>query len=121
MRIVSFILVALSIVAVSLSGQEPGVPDTQTHGWPQWRGPLATGVSPTADPPTDWSETENVRWKVELPGHGSASPIVWDDQVFILSAIPAGTGPRQGGQDYSGACGIDSWEPSVRATSSSSP
>ena len=96
MRIVSFIIVTLSVVAVSLSGQETGVPDTQTHGWPQWRGPLATGVSPTADPPTDWSETDNVRWKVELPGHGSASPIVWDDQVFILSAIPAGTGETGG-------------------------
>ena len=96
MRIISFIVTALSLVTVSLIGQETGLTDTQTHGWPQWRGPLATGVSPTADPPTECSETHNVRWKVELPGHGSASPIVWDDQVFILSAIPAGTGSAGG-------------------------
>ena len=95
-RIIGFIVAALSLVTVSLIGQEIGVPDTQTHGWPQWRGPLATGVSPTAKPPTEWSETHNVRWKVALPGHGSASPIVWDDQVFILSAIPAGTGSAGG-------------------------
>ena len=42
--------------------------------WPQWRGPYATGVSKYADPPTEWSETKNIRWKVEIPGRGSASP-----------------------------------------------
>jgi len=58
--------------------------------WPQWRGPYATGVSRHADPPVEWSETKNVRWKVEVPGRGSASPIVWGDRVFLLSAIPVG-------------------------------
>ena len=58
--------------------------------WPQWRGPYATGVSRHADPPIEWSETKNVRWKVEVPGRGSASPIVWGDRVFLLSAIPVG-------------------------------
>ena len=58
--------------------------------WGQWRGPDATGVSRTADPPTVWSETENIRWKVEIPGRGSASPIVWGDKVFLLTAVPVG-------------------------------
>jgi outer membrane protein assembly factor BamB len=58
--------------------------------WPQWRGPHATGVSKTADPPVEWSETKNIRWKVEIPGRGSASPIVWGDRVFVLSAVPVG-------------------------------
>ncbi len=65
----------------------------QTGGgdyWPQWRGPLATGVAPDADPPTEWSESRNVRWKVTIPGHGSASPIVWNDKVFVLTAVPTG-------------------------------
>jgi hypothetical protein len=44
--------------------------------WPQWRGPYATGVSKTADPPVEWSETKNIRWKVEVPGRGSSSPVV---------------------------------------------
>lgn len=60
--------------------------------WPQWRGPLATGVAPGADPPTEWSETRNVRWKVEIPGHGSASPVVWGDRLFVLTSVPAGAG-----------------------------
>ncbi len=58
--------------------------------WPAWRGPLATGASPDANPPIEWSETKNVKWKVALPGRGTATPIVWGNQVFILTAIPAG-------------------------------
>ena len=59
--------------------------------WPQWRGPLATGVSTTATPPTAWSETKNIRWKVAVPGRGSASPVVWGDRVYVLSAVPVGS------------------------------
>ena len=57
--------------------------------WPTWRGPYNTGVSTTAQPPTEWSETKNVRWKIELPGRGAASPIVWGDRVYVLTAVPA--------------------------------
>jgi outer membrane protein assembly factor BamB len=60
------------------------------HNWPQWRGPLANGVAPHGDPPVEWSETKNVQWKTELPGRGSSTPVVWDNQVFILTAIPTG-------------------------------
>jgi outer membrane protein assembly factor BamB len=55
-----------------------------------WRGPLGTGVAPTADPPIEWSETKNIKWKVEIPGRGSASPVIWGDRIFLLTAIPAG-------------------------------
>ncbi|HUB66583.1 MAG TPA: PQQ-binding-like beta-propeller repeat protein, partial [Candidatus Methylacidiphilales bacterium] len=55
--------------------------------WPQWRGPLCTGVAPLADPPLRWSETNNVRWKTPIPGEGDATPIVWDQRVFLLSAV----------------------------------
>jgi len=57
------------------------------NNWPQWRGPLANGVAPQADPPLEWSETKNVKWKVKVPGKGTATPIVWGDRVFILTAI----------------------------------
>jgi len=62
--------------------------DAVQRNWPQWRGPLATGVAPHADPPLTWSESENVRWKVAVPGQGSSTPIVWNEQVFILAAVP---------------------------------
>ena len=71
--------------------------------WHQWRGPDASGVSRSANPPLQWSEKTNVRWKVEIPGRGSASPVVWGDRVFVLTAVPAGASladshaPRGGG------------------------
>ena len=61
--------------------------------WPAWRGPLGTGVSPAGDPPTEWSETKNIKWKVELPGVGHATPVVWGDRLYLLSAIPKGGEP----------------------------
>lgn len=58
--------------------------------WPQWRGPLADGVAPAANPPLTWSETRNLKWKFAIPGFGTSTPIVWENQVFILTAVPAG-------------------------------
>lgn len=61
---------------------------TMLFNWPAWRGPNATGVSTSAKPPVEWSESKNVRWKVEIPGRGSSSPIVWGNRVYILTAAP---------------------------------
>jgi hypothetical protein len=58
--------------------------------WPQWRGPLANGVAPHANPPIHWSETNNMRWKIPLPGKGHSSPIVFGDSVYLLAAVPVG-------------------------------
>ena len=65
-------------------------PEDAARNWHQWRGPDVTGVSPTASPPRQWSEDQNIRWKVAIDGKGVASPIVWEDQVFILTAINTG-------------------------------
>jgi outer membrane protein assembly factor BamB len=59
---------------------------TEDH-WPAWRGPRASGVSLTAQPPRTWSETQNIRWKAPVPGKGTSSPIVWADKVLFLTAI----------------------------------
>src|SRR5271157_2952601 len=58
--------------------------------WPHWRGPLANGSAPHGEPPVHWDEKSNVTWKVALPGDGSATPIVWGDQVFVVTAIDTG-------------------------------
>ena len=87
------LLIALG--AATLPAQAPEGGD-----WPQWRGPLATGVAPSGNPPLRWSETENIRWKVPIPGGGSASPVVWGDHVFVLTAVPAGEG--EGGAGFFG-------------------
>ncbi len=56
--------------------------------WGHWRGPTGNGTAPEATPPTEWSSTKNVKWKVELPGRGSSSPVIWGDQVFVTTAVP---------------------------------
>ncbi len=56
--------------------------------WPTWRGPTGNGVAPAANPPLEWSEEKNVRWKVAIPGLGLASPIVWEDRVYVMTARP---------------------------------
>jgi outer membrane protein assembly factor BamB len=61
-----------------------------TDNWPHWRGPLANGFSPHGDPPTHWDEKTNVKWKTPLPGKGSATPVVWGDQIFVLTAVDTG-------------------------------
>jgi len=55
--------------------------------WHQWRGPLADGIAPHGDPPVKWGAEENVQWKVEIPGEGHATPIVWGHRVFVLAAV----------------------------------
>lgn len=60
------------------------------HYWPQWRGPLGTGVAPHAQPPVQWSETKNIRWKAALPGKGHSSPVVWGERIFLTTAVPYG-------------------------------
>jgi outer membrane protein assembly factor BamB len=56
--------------------------------WPTWRGPAQDGVSPDGDPPVSWSESENVKWKVKVEGRSLATPIVWGDRIFLVSAVP---------------------------------
>jgi outer membrane protein assembly factor BamB len=60
------------------------------HHWPQWRGPLGTGVAPNARPPVEWSETKHLRWKTALPGKGHSTPVVWGERVFLTAAVPYG-------------------------------
>ena len=60
--------------------------------WPQWRGPRATGVAPHGNPPIVWNEADgtSIRWKTEIPGLGHSTPIVWDDFIFLTTAMAFG-------------------------------
>ena len=73
----------------SLALPAKGAPPTQLDYWPSWRGPLSTGSAPNAEPPVEWSEIKNIRWKIGLPGRGHSTPIVWDDRVFLTTAVPS--------------------------------
>lgn len=65
-------------------------PAALSRSWPQWRGPLGNGIAPEANPPIEWSETKNLRWKIPLPGKAHASPIVHGPYVILTAAIPVG-------------------------------
>ncbi len=82
----SAVLVAPLIITASAQVREPV--DSSRY-WARWRGPEANGVSRHATPPLEWSEKNNVRWKIEVPGRGSSSPVVWGDRLYILTAVPA--------------------------------
>ena len=62
-------------------------PVASADNWGHWRGPIGNGAASTATPPTEWSSTKNVKWKVEVPGIGSSSPVIWGDQVFVTTAV----------------------------------
>jgi outer membrane protein assembly factor BamB len=67
------------------------------ENWPQWRGPLGTGVAADGEYPAKFSADEGLGWKVTLPGRGSSTPVVWGDRIFVTCEID--------GQD--GAIGYD--------------
>jgi outer membrane protein assembly factor BamB len=82
-------LLVAALWVLLLSSDPSGVAVAEEN-WPQWRGPLGTGAAVEADPPITWSDTENVRWKVALPGKGHSTPIVWKDRIYLTTAIPVG-------------------------------
>ena len=89
--------IRISFVLLLLQAWLPGTPAlgaatnvVSSQSWPAWRGPLANGVAPLANPPIKWSETNNLRWKIALPGKGHSSPIVFGDRVYVMAAAPVG-------------------------------
>lgn len=56
--------------------------------WPGWRGPQGDGSSQDTMVPLTWNLDNNLAWKVSIPGQGHASPIVWDDSIFLVAADP---------------------------------
>ncbi len=83
MKTITTVIVCFCVISTCVWGAE----SVEEKYWPTWRGPVTTGVAPLGDPPIKWSEDQNIRWKIEIPGKGLASPIVWHDTVFVLTAI----------------------------------
>jgi outer membrane protein assembly factor BamB len=102
------VLISLAFVAQPLRAQRGPSADAW---WPHWRGPVGDGVAPGAAP-TTWNDTTNVAWKVEIPGRGHSSPVIWGDRIFVTTAVPTGKvvtpepapgGGRRGGGSGGGA------------------
>ena len=56
------------------------------ENWHQWRGPNNDGISHETDVPIQWSQTENIKWRLPLPGEAASTPVVWEDNIFLTSA-----------------------------------
>ena len=82
--LLSFIFV-LNVIPKSSHAQNPS-----GEHWPQWRGPLATGAAVKGNPPTEFGENKNLKWKTAIPGKGHATPIVWGDKIIIQTAVATG-------------------------------
>jgi outer membrane protein assembly factor BamB len=97
----SSVLVAVLALGSLVTLQARRAPDV---AWPQFRGPAGAGILDSAKLPTAWSATSNVAWSVEVKGRGWSSPVAWNDQVYVTSAISPGAfkAPSTGifGNDY---------------------
>ena len=74
--------VAALVSVLALAAGPAGADD-----WPEFRGPTGQGHAPDAGVPLTWSETENVTWKVPVPGLGWSSPVVADGRIWLTSAV----------------------------------
>jgi outer membrane protein assembly factor BamB len=62
----------------------------RAENWPRWRGPDGNAVAPEKPLPSRWDTQRNVRWKVAVPGEGYSSPIVWEDRLYLTTALDFG-------------------------------
>jgi outer membrane protein assembly factor BamB len=77
-RVTGCIVIFLSMYAGSV---------TRAQNWPGWRGPNGDGTSVEKNLPVKWDSVTNVVWKIRVPGTGYASPVVWKDKLFIVTAL----------------------------------
>ena len=77
----------------TLSADDVSMIEAEGEGsryWPRWRGPSGQGLVEGEGYADRWSDSENVRWKVALPGRGNSSPIIWGDRIFLTTAYDGG-------------------------------
>ena len=79
------IAVLLNLFAATINAQN----------WPSFRGPNASGVAEGANPPVTWDleKSQNVLWKTNIPGLSHSSPIVWGNNIFVITAVSSEAKP----------------------------
>lgn len=93
MRLLFFAILPAVLFMKTVSAQDFEL--TRLDNWHHWRGPDANGISYSTAPPLRWDADTNVKWKVELPGSGSGTPIVWGNRIFLLAATETDKKPQQ--------------------------
>jgi outer membrane protein assembly factor BamB len=82
-----------------------------SEDWPGWRGPRGDGTSPDANPPVEWSTTQNIRWKTPLPAPGNSTPIVLGQRIYITQATEKGA--QRSVMCFDRASGKELWSKSI--------
>lgn len=59
----------------------------RADNWPMWRGPNNDGISSEKNLPVKWSATENIAWKLPMPGRSGSTPIIWGDRIFLTTGV----------------------------------
>ena len=99
MKTIFAICFSISIITSSAQAWQ----NSNDANWPAWRGPTMNGhAADSANPPIQWSETENVLWRTELPGLGNSTPCVWNDKIILTYTRPTGRMIEVTGKDAAG-------------------
>jgi len=96
-----------------------GLTAAEVSAWPTWRGPSGQGIAFGAQPPLTWSDQQNIKWKTRIPGLGLSTPVIWQDRVFLLTAIES-DGPAPAAWAGSGPTPTQPYEFAVLALERSS-
>jgi outer membrane protein assembly factor BamB len=80
-RRISFALIAAVSLGIAATAS------SSAGNWPQWRGPDGTGISNEKNLPAEWNTSKNIKWKTPIDGRGHSSPIVWENRIFVTTAI----------------------------------
>jgi outer membrane protein assembly factor BamB len=94
-RIILFASAVVVFASANLMPLFAAQSDQYNRNWPQWRGPAGNGLVLQGNPPLNWGEDKNVKWKVALPGLGHATPVIWENKIFILTAVSAEAGGKR--------------------------
>ncbi len=80
-RRLSLTLIAALALGIATTGS------LAAGNWPQWRGPDGSGISTEKNLPAEWNTNKNIKWKTPIDGRGHSSPIVWENRIFLTTAI----------------------------------
>lgn len=104
----------LILTAAAGSAVADSAAQDEAANWPQWRGPGSSAVSSAVGLPETWSAEENIAWKTAIPGSGHASPSVWGDRIFLITAIPQGVDLPEGHPDRGRGIGPGGPNPTIQ-------
>jgi outer membrane protein assembly factor BamB len=98
-----FCVINFAVAAWLVMAAVAACPASVHESWPQFRGPTGQGLYAGKCLPLEWSPSRNIRWKQPIPGKGWSSPILYDNRLYLTTAIPNGEG-KEGYQSLRALC-----------------